>query len=82
MLTKNRPRGIFFELARSSFGTLVMVFCGFGGFATIYMQRTGRSGQQIPMLGIVMLLVVIAIFVFRMMITSGMLGQQYLDFGR
>lgn len=71
----------FFELVRSSFGTLVMVFCGFGGVATIYMQRSGKTGQQLPGIGIAMLLVAIALFVFRTMITSGLLGNKYLDYG-
>lgn len=75
-------RDYLFQLVRSRFGTLVMVFCGFGGFVTLYMQRVGNKGKQVPMLGIAMLLIAIALFLMRTMVTSGLMGAQYLDYGR
>ncbi len=72
----------FFKLLRSPFGTLVMVFCALGGFATLYMTREGPAGKQVPVAGIVLLLTAIGLFIMRVMITSGLMGQQYLDYGR
>ena len=71
----------FYRLMRGPFGTLVMVFSGLGGFATIYMKRADRSGQGVPMIGIGLLLLAVFLFIYRIMITSGLLGSQYLDYG-
>jgi len=71
----------FYRLMRGPFGTLVMVFSGLGGFATIYMKRAGRSQQGVPVVGVVLLLVAVFLFIYRIMITSGLLGAQYLDYG-
>ena len=75
------PKDSFYRLMRGPFGTLVMVFCGLGGFATIYMKRAGRSGQGVPMVGVVLLLAAVCMFIYRIFITSGLLGAQYLDYG-
>lgn len=71
----------FYRLMRGPFGTLVMVFSGLGGFATIYMKRADRGGQGVPMIGIGLLLLAVCMFIYRIMITSGLLGAQYLDYG-
>jgi len=75
-------KAYFFKLLRSPFGTLVMVFCGLGGFATLYMTREGPAGKQVPIAGIFLLIAAIGLFITRTMITSGLLGQEYLDYGR
>lgn len=76
------PKDYLFRLVRSSFGTLVMMFCGIGGFVVLYMQRVGRKGQQVPLAGIAMLLIALGLFLMRTMVTSGLLGKDYLDYGR
>ena len=69
----------FYQLLRSPFGTLLMVFCGLGGFAMLYMQREGRAGEKIPLAAIALLVGAVVLFVLRVMITSGVMGAQYLD---
>lgn len=69
----------FFKLLRSPFGTLLMIFAGLGGFAMLYMQREGKAGDQVPIGAILLILGAIVMFILRVMITSGVMGQQYLD---
>ncbi len=64
----------FYRLMTGGFGTLVMIFAGAGGIVTVYMQRSGRAGDRVPMYGIVLMLVAVAIFTLRVMVTAGVVG--------
>ena len=64
----------FYRLMTGGFGTLVMIFAGAGGIATVYMQRSGRAGDRVPIYGIVLMLVAITIFALRVMVTAGVVG--------
>ena len=64
----------FYRLMTGGFGTLVMIFAGAGGIATVYMQRSGRAGDRVPIYGIVLMLVAVAIFTLRVMVTAGVVG--------
>ena len=72
-------KDLFYQLLRSPFGTLLMVFCGLGGFAMLYMQREGKAGDKIPVAAVALLLTAIGLFILRVMVTSGVLGARYLE---
>ena len=64
----------------SGFGALVIVVCGMGGFASLIMMRQGKGGKNVSIWGVGMLLVAAFLFVYRVLIKSGFLGQEYLEF--
>jgi hypothetical protein len=73
------PRGQFYKLLTGGFGSLVMVFMGLGGIATIFVTRQGKSGKQTPILGIVMLFLAILMFAVRIGIRGGLAGHEYME---
>ncbi len=72
-------RGQFYKLITGGFGSLVMVFMGLGGIATIFVTRQGKSGKQTPILGIVMLFIAIVMFAVRIGIRGGLAGHEYME---
>ena len=64
----------FYRLMTGGFGTLVMIFAGAGGIATVYMQRSGRAGDRVPIYGVVLMIVAVVIFTIRVMVTAGVVG--------
>lgn len=73
-------RDHFYSMITGGFGTLLIIFLGLGGAAFLLMTRQGKSANQAPILGVVMLLAALALFVFRVMIISGVLGFEYLEY--
>lgn len=72
------PSSFFYQMVTGKFGAFLIVFMGFGGVATIFMTRQGKSSTQVPLLGIVMLLVGAIVFGYRVMINAGMFGAEHI----
>lgn len=70
----------FYIMITGGFGTLLVIFLGLGGAVSLLMTRQGKSGSQAPILGVVMLVAALALFAFRVMIISGALGFEYLEY--
>lgn len=73
------PKDHLFMLINGGFGSFVMILCGLGGLASLLITRQGQAGKNAPIMGIVMLIVAAAIFALRVMIKSGMMGHEYLE---
>lgn len=69
----------FYKLVTGGFGTLVIVVMGLGGLATLVMTRQGQKGRNVPVMGVVMLLIAAFFFGLRVAVRAGMLGHEYLE---
>jgi hypothetical protein len=74
-------KDILVRLLRGPMGTLFMIFCGFSGFAFLFIQRQGKGGQQTPIAGVVLLILAVLLFILRVSLNSGVMGAKYLDYG-
>jgi uncharacterized membrane protein len=75
-------RNSFYELLRSGMGSFFIIFCAFGGVVTIFMTRGANSQKSTPIFGVLMLLTAIGLFSFRVILSAGLVGHEYLDFNR
>ncbi|MFN8391473.1 MAG: hypothetical protein U0136_14390 [Bdellovibrionota bacterium] len=72
---------MFVKLLRGPMGTLVMIFCGMSGFALFYTNREGKAGERAPIGAFALLISAVLLFILRVMLSSGMMGAKYLDYG-
>lgn len=72
-------KAYFYRLINSGFGTIVILVLGLGGFAALMITRQGKAGKDASMFGIIMLLTAVFIFILRVFIRSGVMGQEYLE---
>lgn len=73
-------QNFIYQMITGGFGAFMIVFMGLGGVATIMMTREGNTSHKTPVLGIVMVVIAIAVFVYRLMINSGMMGHEHMTF--
>jgi hypothetical protein len=52
---------------------------GLGGMASLYITREKGSQKQTPIMGVVMVLIAIGLFSYRILIRAGMFGHEYLE---
>lgn len=72
-------RDHLFSLVTGGLGKFMIILTGLGGLASLLITRQGRKGKNAPVLGIAMLLIAAAIFTLQVLIKSGMMGHQYLE---
>jgi hypothetical protein len=68
-----------YKLLTGGFGSFIIVFMGLGGMATLFITRRQGSQRQTPILGVLMVLVAIGMFAYRMAINSGVMGHEYIE---
>ena len=71
-------RNFFYEMIQGKFGAFLIVFMGFGGVATLFMTRQGKSSTKVPVLGILMLVVAAFVFFYRVTINAGLHGAEHI----
>ena len=72
-------QGHLFKLFTGGFGSLVMIFMALGGFATLVITRQGPKGKQVPIPGILMLLIAGGLFAFKVCVRAGVFGHEYIE---
>ena len=72
----------FYDLLRSGMGSFFIIFCAFGGIVTLFLTRGEGSQKSVPIFGVVMLLAAVGLFGLRIVVSAGMVGNEYLDFDR
>lgn len=72
-------KGHVYELITGGFGALLIIICALGGFVMLIMTRQGRAGKNAPILGGLLLFIAVVVFAYRVMIKSGFLGHEYLQ---
>jgi hypothetical protein len=77
---QSTARAHAYQLITGAFGTLIIVFCAMAGFVMLIMTRQGRAGKNAPLLGVGLLFIAAFFFAFRVLIKSGFLGHEYLQF--
>ena len=69
----------YYYMIRGPFGSFAIILMGLGGLATVFITREGKSAKQTPIMGIVMLLIAAYVFVMRILIISGAMGHEYME---
>ncbi len=70
-------KGDIYQLITGTFGALVIIICGLGGFAALIMMRQGKAGKNASAFGIVLLCIAAFVFAYRILIISGAMGHEY-----
>ncbi|MCB0323190.1 MAG: hypothetical protein KDD69_06430 [Bdellovibrionales bacterium] len=77
--TEVTPKGHLFKMLTGGLGSFVIIFMGFGGFATLFLTRSGRGGRNVPLAGVAMLLIAAFLFAMRVMVRAGIFGHEYIE---
>jgi hypothetical protein len=68
-----------YRILTGGLGSFIIVFMGLGGMASLFITRGKGSQKETPIMGVIMVLIAVGLFSYRILIRAGMLGHEYLE---